>query len=94
MANHLYAFREVLWLLGYIVAEIPQLVAAIRAALCRRSWPGTSPVGGLTTGRLVRILRVVGAFTRACLALEAEASLGSGRLTLLIEQLIDERGLP
>ena len=34
------------------------------------------------------------AFTRECLALEADASLGSGRVTRARDRLIEERGLP
>ena len=33
-------------------------------------------VDGLATGRMVRILNVVDAYTRECLALEADTSLG------------------
>ena len=36
-------------------------------------------VDGLANGRMVRILSVVDAYTRECLALEADVSLGSGR---------------
>ena len=44
---------------------------------------------------MVRILSVVDAYTRECLALEANASsLGSGRVTRVLERLIDERGRP
>ena len=35
-------------------------------------------VDGLATGRMVRILSVVDAYTRECLALEADTSLGLG----------------
>ncbi len=38
-------------------------------------------VDRLATGRMVRILSVVDAYTRECLALEADASLGSGHVT-------------
>ena len=37
---------------------------------------------GLATGPMVRILSVVDAYTRECLALEADTSLGSGRVSL------------
>jgi transposase InsO family protein len=37
---------------------------------------------------------VVDVFTRECLALEADTCLGSGRVTRVLERLIDERGLP
>ena len=49
-------------------------------------------VDGLATGRMVRILSVVDAYTRECLALEADTSLGSGRVTRVLERLIEERG--
>jgi len=51
-------------------------------------------VDGLATGRMVRILSVVDAYTRECLALEADTSLGSGRVTRVLERLIGERGCP
>ncbi len=49
---------------------------------------------GLATGRMVRILTVVDAYTRECLALEADFSLGSGRVTRVLERAISERGRP
>lgn len=51
-------------------------------------------VDGLANGRMVRILSVVDAFTRECLALEADTSLGSGRVIRVLERLIEERGVP
>lgn len=51
-------------------------------------------VDGLANGRMVRILSVVDVFTRECLALEADTSLGGGRMTRVLERLIDERGVP
>ena len=51
-------------------------------------------VDGLANGRMVRILSVVDAYTRECLALEADTSLGSGRVTRVLERLIEERGRP
>jgi putative transposase len=51
-------------------------------------------VDGLATGRLVRILSVVDTYTRECLALEADTSLGSGRVTRVLDRLIEERGRP
>ena len=49
---------------------------------------------GLATERMVRILSVVDVYTRECLALEADTSLGSGRVTRVLERLILERGRP
>ena len=51
-------------------------------------------VDGLANGRMVRILSVVDAYTRECLALVADTSLGSGRVTRVLERLIEERGRP
>jgi putative transposase len=51
-------------------------------------------VDGLATGRMVRILSVIDAYTRECLALEADTCPGSGRVTRMLERLIDERGRP
>jgi len=51
-------------------------------------------VDGVATGRMVRILSVVDAYTRECLALEADTSLGSGRVTRVLERVIAERGQP
>ncbi len=51
-------------------------------------------VDGLATGRMVRILSVVDAYTRECLALEADTSLGSGPVTQVLKRVITERGRP
>ena len=51
-------------------------------------------IDGLASGRMVRILSVVDAYTRECLALEADTSLGSGRVIRVLEQSIEERGRP
>lgn len=51
-------------------------------------------VDGLANGRMVRILSVVDAFTRECLALEPDVSLGSGRVTRVLDEVIAEHGRP
>jgi len=51
-------------------------------------------IDGLATGRMVRILGVVDAYTRECLTMEADTSLGSGRVTRALERLIGERVRP
>jgi len=43
---------------------------------------------------MVRILSVEDAYTRECLALEADTSLGSKCVTRVLERLIEERGRP
>ena len=59
-----------------------------------QEWAMDFIVDGLANGRMVRILSVVDAFTRECLVLEADTSLGSGRVTRALDRLIEERGLP
>jgi putative transposase len=66
----------------------PRLVRA------NQEWAMDFIVDGLATGRMVRILSVMDAYTRECLALEADFSLGSGRVTRVLERLIEERGRP
>ena len=50
-------------------------------------------VDGLASGRMVRILSVVDAYTRECLALEADTSLGTGRVTRVLDE-VDRRAWP
>jgi putative transposase len=59
-----------------------------------QEWAMDFIVDGLANGRMVRILSVIDAFTRECLALEADTSLGSGRVTRALDRLIEKRGLP
>ena len=65
-----------------------------RLMRANQEWAMDFIVDGLSTGRMVRILSVVDAFTRECLSLEADSSLGSGRVTRVLERLIEERGRP
>jgi len=48
----------------------------------------------LGTGRGIRVLTVVDAFTRECLGLAVDTSLSSRRVTRTLEQIIEERGMP
>jgi putative transposase len=48
----------------------------------------------LGTGRGIRVLTVVDAFTRECLGLDVDTSLSSRRVTRTLEQLIADRGRP
>jgi putative transposase len=45
-------------------------------------------------GRTIRVLSVVDAYTRECLALEVDTSFASQRVTRVLEEIIAERGLP
>jgi len=48
----------------------------------------------LGTGRGIRVLTVVDAFTRECLGLDVDTSLSSRRVTRTLDQLIEQRGKP
>ncbi len=65
-----------------------------RLVRVNQEWAMDFITDGLASGRMVRILSVVDAYTRECLALEADTSLGSGRVTRVLERLIRERGRP
>jgi len=45
-------------------------------------------------GRTIRVLGVVDAYTRECLALEVDTSFASRRVTRVLEEIIAERGAP
>jgi len=45
-------------------------------------------------GRAIRVLSVVDAYTRECLALEVDTSFASRRVTRVLEAIVAERGLP
>jgi putative transposase len=49
---------------------------------------------GLATGRALRILTLIDGFTRECLALEADTSLSSRRVTRVLDWIIEQRGAP
>ena len=68
--------------------------AELRLLRANQEWAIDFIVDGLASGRMVRILSVVDVYTRECLALEADTSLGSGRVIRVLERLIMERGVP
>jgi putative transposase len=45
-------------------------------------------------GRAIRVLSVVDAYTRECLALEVDTSFASRRVTRVLDQIAAERGMP
>jgi putative transposase len=69
-------------------------LASARLLRANQEWAMDFIVDGLANGRMIRILSVVDAYTRECLALVADTSLGSGRVTRVLEQVIEERGRP
>jgi putative transposase len=48
----------------------------------------------VSCGRAIRVLSVVDAYTRECLALEVDTSFASRRVTRVLEQIVSERGVP
>jgi putative transposase len=69
-------------------------LASARLLRANQEWAMDFIVDGLANGRMVRILSVVDAYTRECLALEADVSLGSGRVTRVLEGVIAEHDRP
>ena len=59
-----------------------------------QEWAVDFACDALATGRGIRILAVVDAFTRECLTLEVDTSLSSQRVTRALEQAIEQRGMP
>jgi putative transposase len=48
----------------------------------------------LPTGRVIRVLSVIDAFTRECLALEVDTGFAGCRVTRVLEQVMAQRGKP
>ena len=48
----------------------------------------------VASGRVIRVLSVVDAYTRECLALEVDTSFASRRVTRVLEAILAERGAP
>lgn len=59
-----------------------------------QEWALDFACDALGTGRGIRVLAVVDAFTRECIALEVDTSLSSLRVTRTLEGAIEQRGLP
>jgi putative transposase len=69
-------------------------VAAVSSALwqANQEWALDFVSDALATGRRFRVLPIVDAFTRECLALAVDTSLSSQRLTRTLEPVIEQRG--
>jgi putative transposase len=48
----------------------------------------------IAAGRAIRVLSIVDACTRECLALEVDTSFAGRRVTRVLEEIIERRGLP
>lgn len=73
-----------------------QRTAPVNATLIapNQKWALDFVSDGVASGRRIRILTVVDVFTRECPAIEAGISLGSRRVTRVLERVIAERGTP
>ena len=85
---------------GLAVRRLPRKrlsrAAATTSSLWRanQEWALDFVSDALATGRGIRVLAVVDAFTRECLTLEVDTSLSSQRVTRALEQVIEQRGRP
>jgi putative transposase len=70
---------------------IPKLAAPTRM---NERWSLDFVLDVLDDGRRFRILTVVDDFTRACLAIEVDTSLGGRRVTQVLQRLVETRGKP
>ena len=73
----------------------------VRVGQPPRSWTGANQEWALdfahdavACGRAIRVLSVVDAYTRECLALEVDTSFASRRVTRVLEAIVAERGQP
>ncbi len=73
---------------------VRQRPAAMAVHAINQEWALDFVTDALASSRHVRILSVVDVFTRECLALETDTSLGSVRVIRALEQIIEERGAP
>jgi putative transposase len=70
---------------------VPRLAAPTRS---NERWSLDFMLDMLDDGRRFRILTVVDDFTRACLALEVDTSLGGRRVVQVLQRVIESRGIP
>jgi putative transposase len=66
-------------------------VAATRA---NERWSLDFACDGLASGRAIRVLSVVDAYTRECLALDVDTSFPSPRVTRVLDSIAAQRGFP
>jgi putative transposase len=75
----------------YCVREGKPLVARTSA---NQEWALDFVHDAVECGRTIRMLSVVDAYTRECLALEVDTSFASRRVTRVLEAIVAERGVP
>jgi len=75
----------------HCVREGKPLVARTSA---NQEWALDFAHDAVACGRAIRVLSVVDAYTRECLALEVDTSFASRRVTRVLEAIVNERGVP
>jgi len=75
----------------HCVREGKPLVARTAA---NQEWALDFAHDAVACGRAIRVLSVVDAYTRECLALEVDTSFASRRVTRVLEAIVAERGVP
>jgi putative transposase len=75
----------------HCVREGKPLVARTAA---NQEWALDFVHDAVACGRAIRVLSVVDAYTRECLALEVDTSFASRRVTRVLDEIIAERGKP
>lgn len=75
----------------HCVREGKPLVARTSA---NQEWALDFVHDAVASGRTIRVLSVVDAYTRECLALEVDTSFASRRVTRVLETIVAERGMP
>jgi putative transposase len=73
------------------LSRVPVATHLLRS---NQEWALDFACDALATGRGIRVLAVVDAFTRECLSLEVDTSLSSRRVTRSLEAIVERRGLP
>jgi putative transposase len=74
--------------------RLSRVVVASHLVRSNQEWALDFVGDTMATGRGIRVLAVVDAYTRECLSLEVDTSLSSHRVTRSLEQVIERRGMP
>jgi putative transposase len=74
--------------------RLARVAVASHLMRSNQEWALDFACDALATGRGMRVLAVVDAYTRECLSLEVDTSLSSRRVTRSLETVMEQRGLP
>jgi putative transposase len=74
--------------------RLSRVAVASHLVRSNQEWALDFACDALATGRGIRVLAVVDAYTRECLSLEVDTSLSSRRVTRSLEIVVEQRGMP